>query len=156
MAAVEFALIAPWFFWLMVGLGELTMIGLAQTSLDFALSETARQIRTGELQAAGLTEQQFKNNVCNEMIIGGNCGAMSIDVRSYQGFADVQIDSPIDPATGQLRTNFAFQPGQASNIVVVRAFYNWDVVTPLFQGMFANIGTQRVLASTVLFRNEPF
>ena len=46
-AAVEFAMLAGPFFWLMLGIFEITMIGFAQTSLDYAMGETARRIRTG-------------------------------------------------------------------------------------------------------------
>ena len=40
---------------------------------------------------------------------------------------------------------------------VVRAFYRWHVMTPLFQPVFSNVSNgERVLVSTMMFRNEPF
>ena len=50
-AAVEFAMVILPFFMLTFGLAEVAMLGFAQTSLDFAVSETARQIRTGRAQS---------------------------------------------------------------------------------------------------------
>jgi hypothetical protein len=50
-----------------------------------------------------------------------------------------------------------YQPGQPSDIVVVRAYYRWKVMTPLFEPIFQNIsGGERILVSTMMFRNEPF
>lgn len=165
-AAVEFALIAPIFIWVMIGLGELTLIGLAQTSLDFALSDMARQIRTGEVQSRvdadgapdPMTEDQFKSAVCDRMgpFVAIDCGNMALDVKSYTSFEDVEIAPPIDPATGQLRTNLNWDPGATSSIVVVSAFYKWSIITPYFQDLLGNLGNQRLLASTILLRNEPF
>ena len=56
-AAVEFALIVPWFAWITLGLAEVSLMGLAQTSMDYAMSEVSRDIRTGEVQTAGLSRQ---------------------------------------------------------------------------------------------------
>ena len=54
-------------------------------------------------------------------------------------------------------SGFGYQPGQPSSIVVVRAYYRWHVMTPMFQQVFQNInGGERVLISTMMFRNEPY
>jgi Flp pilus assembly protein TadG len=66
-AAVEFALVLMPFFLLTFGLAEVSMIGFAQTSLDFAVSETARQIRTGQAQTNGVTEAQIRTQLCSEL-----------------------------------------------------------------------------------------
>ena len=57
---VEFALVVFPFFLLTFGLAEIAMIGFAQTSLNYAVSETSRQIRTGQAQLGGITEAQIK------------------------------------------------------------------------------------------------
>lgn len=90
-AAVEFALVLMPFFLLTFGLAEVAMIGFAQTSLDFAVSETARQIRTGQAQTGGVTEGQIKAQLCDEVnnfIVMGCDGNLFLDVRRFDSFVD--------------------------------------------------------------------
>ena len=52
---------------------------------------------------------------------------------------------------------FGYTPGNASDIVVVRAYYRWKILTPLFEPIFQNVnGGHRILVSTLMFRNEPY
>lgn len=157
-AAVEFAMLAAPFFWLMLGILEVTMIAFAQTSLDYALGDMARRIRTGEVQEQNMTEAQFKSQICDMMgnFVVIDCANMHIDVDSYQGFVNVQNPNPIG-ANGALQTGqFGYDPGTASSIVLVRGFYEWGVITPFLEPFFANVGRKRLLSSTILFRNEPW
>ena len=160
-AAVEFALVLMPFFLLTFGLAEVAMIGFAQTSLDFAVSETTRQIRTGQAQSGGVTEGQIRNQLCNEInnfIAMGCAGNLFLDVRSFSSFVDAgnNLQAPIQ--NNQFSdAGMGYQPGAASDIVVVRAYYRWHVITPLFEPIFQNIsGGERILVSTMMFRNEPF
>lgn len=160
-AAVEFALVLMPFFLLTFGLAEVAMIGFAQTSLDFAVSETARQIRTGQAQNNGVSESQIRTQLCDELnnfIVMGCNGNLYLDVRRFSSFVDASNNAanPIN------NNNFSaagmgYQPGAASDIVVVRAYYRWKVMTPMFEPIFQNIsGGERILVSTMMFRNEPF
>lgn len=158
-AAVEFGLLALPFFLLTFGLAEIAMIGFAQTSLDYAVSETARLIRTGQAQTAGTSSTQIKTDLCNELtkMMPMDCeNNLYLDVNRYQSFVAVQNPNPVQNGVFNA-ANFGYNPGVASDIVVVRAYYRWHVITPFFQGVFANVGGgQRVLASTLMFRNEPY
>jgi len=158
-AAVEFALLAGPFIWLMLAIAEVTMIGFAQTSLDFAMSETSRRIRTGEVQATNMSEAQLKQAVCTELnrFLAMGCGNLFIDVDSYDSFVNVANPNPLN-ANGTMNTSsFGYNPGQPSQIVLVRGFYRWNIITPYFDQFFANVGShQRLLSSTILFRNEPW
>lgn len=158
-AAVEFGLVAIPFFLLMVGLAEVTLIGFTQTTLDHAVTETARQIRTGEAQLGSVTQTEIENQLCDEMndLLPVTCtGSLFLDVDSFDSFVDVENETPL--VGGVLQTDdFGYDPGAASSIVVVRAYYRWGIITPLFEGVFANAeGGDRVLVSTMMFRNEPF
>jgi Flp pilus assembly protein TadG len=157
--AVEFGLLAVPFFLLTFGLAEIAMIGFAQTSLDYATSETARLIRTGQAQQGGQTADQIKSTLCGKLtgLLPMDCGNnLYLDVATFTSFANVTNPSPVQ--NGQFNAQgFGYSPGQPSDIVVVRAFYRWQVITPMFQTVFGNIaGGQRVLASTMMFRNEPW
>ena len=52
-AAVEFAIIAPVFFFLMFVIAETAMVFIAEQVMDNAVFETARLIRTGQVQDGG-------------------------------------------------------------------------------------------------------
>lgn len=159
-AAVEFSLVILPFFLLSFGVAEIGMIGFAQTSLDFAVSEIARDIRTGEAQLGGLGEDQVEDLLCDNIneFLPVDCDAnLFIDVARFDSFVDAAaIETPIadnafDPA------GLGYDPGEPSDILVVRAFYRWHVMTPLFEDVFANIvNGDRLLVSTMMFRNEPY
>lgn len=157
--AVEFALVAIPFFWMMFAIAEIAGISLIQTSLDAAVTETARKVRTGQVQGGGMTATQVKNDVCTylKQLLTVDCAAnLHVDVRRFQDFNTVTTPSVvnggvIDPS------RFRFQPGAASEVVLVRGYYSWKIMTPLFNQFFANLGGDRhLVVSTVLFRNEPF
>ena len=160
-AAVEFALVLMPFFLLTFGLAEVSMIGFAQTSLDFAVSETARQIRTGQAQTTGVTEAQIRAQLCSELnnfIVMGCDGNLYLDVRRFNSFVDASNNAQAPIQNNQFNSGgMGYQPGQPSDIVVVRAYYRWKVMTPLFEPIFQNIsGGERILVSTMMFRNEPY
>ncbi len=160
-AAVEFALVLMPFFLLTFGLAEVAMVGFAQTSLDFAVSETARQIRTGQAQTNGVSEAQIRMQLCSELnsfIVMGCDGNLFLDVRRFTSFTDASNSAWNPVQNNQFSAQgMGYQPGAASDIVVVRAYYRWKVMTPLFEPIFENVsGGERVLVSTMMFRNEPF
>jgi Flp pilus assembly protein TadG len=158
-AAVEFALVAVPFFLLMIGTAEIALIGLAQSNLDYAVARTAREIRTGRAQEGGATAASIRQELCDDFarIMALDCEAnLFLDVDRFDSFVDIENDNPV--VDGELETGgFNYAPGQGSDIVVVRAYYRWHVVTPLFERVFANTaGGDRVLVATMMFRNEPF
>ncbi|MBK6702551.1 MAG: pilus assembly protein [Caulobacteraceae bacterium] len=160
-AAVEFALVLMPFFLLTFGLAEVAMVGFAQTSLDFAVSETARQIRTGQAQTNGGSEAQIRRQLCSELnsfIVMGCDGNLFLDVRRFTSFTDASNSAWNPVQNNQFSAQgMGYQPGQPSDIVVVRAYYRWKVMTPLFEPIFENVsGGERILVSTMMFRNEPF
>jgi Flp pilus assembly protein TadG len=146
------------FFLLTFGLAEVAMIGFTQTTLDYALSETARNIRTGETQTGHSTAGEVKQALCDELngVMSLSCANLYLDVAQFASFLDAQNSNPI--SNGQFNAGgFGFAPGAPSSIVVVRAYYRWKVITPMFQPLFSNVsGGERILSSTMMFRNEPF
>jgi len=158
-AAVEFGLIALPFFLLTIGVAEVSLMGYAQASLNFAVSDTAREIRTGRAQEAGVTELEIHRELCDRTgaLFFVSCDNLFLDVQRFASFADID-PNPVPIVNGELQSDlFGYNPGLASDIVVVRAYYRWNVITPLFERFFANAnGGERILMSTMMFRNEPF
>lgn len=159
-AAVEFALVAVPFFMLTFGLVEVLLIGFAQTSLDFAVSNAARQIRTGEAQIQGTSYGQIQERLCTEAtrFLAMDCaGNLFIDVQRFDSFQQINPEeTPIEDGEFQ-DDGFGYSPGAPSDIVVVRAYYRWQVMTPLFERILGNLASgERILVSTMMFRNEPY
>ncbi len=157
-AAVEFALIAAPFFFLIFGLLEVCLIFIMNTVIENAVSEAARPLRTGEAQEAGMTQIQFRQAVCAEFFDILDCDArLSIDVRTVANFASTPGGAVLD-ADGNLdNEDFRFQPGGPNDIVAVRVFYEWDLITPFLSQPLVNMaGNKHLLQSNAVFRNEPF
>lgn len=159
-AAVEFALIVVPFFLLTIALAEVAMIGFAQTTLDNGVSRIGRLIRTGQAQMGGMGEAQIRAQLCGEMsaLLAVDCdNNLFLDVNRFASYtAAGQGDSPIE--NGEFdEAGHAYRDTEPSDIVVVRAYYRWQVMTPMFQSVFQNVnGGKRILVSTMMFRNEPF
>lgn len=154
---VEFALVAMPFFLLLYAILDIALIFFASTTLENGLVAAARQIRTGQAQAANMTAAQFRTLVCDEISMLLGCDArLGLDVRKYSGFGSVQFPAALDDG-GNLTGNQTFDPGAPGDVVVVRAFYTWPMLTPTVGAQFVNMaGGHRLLEATIAFRNEPY
>lgn len=159
-AAIEFGFVVIPFFLLTFGLAEVALLGLAQTSLNFAVADAGRLIRTGQAQQGGVTQSEIVERICgrlNRFILMSCEDTLFVDVAQFDSFVDVQgQDDPM--AGGELDdSSFGYNPGNPSDIVVVRAYYRWQIITPMFQAILGNTsGGERILLSTMMFRNEPY
>jgi hypothetical protein len=61
-------------------------------------------------------------------------------------------------ADGSLNTAaMQFQPGNACDTVLVRAFYPWSIMTPMMSPLLHNMPNgQYLMSSAAAFRNEPY
>lgn len=157
-AAVEFALIATPFFFLIFGLLEVCVLFIMSSILEHGISEAARGVRTGQMQQNGFGQVAFKNAVCAELFDLLDCDSkLRFDVKTFDSFGNSEDISPIQPDGTVDYDNFGYQPGDSNDIVVVRVFYEWELLTPVLSAPLANMaGNKRLLQSTVAFRNEPF
>lgn len=157
-SAVEFGLVATPFFLLIFGLIEICMVFIISTTLEHGVNEAARQIRTGEVQQDGGDAAAFKTLVCGNLFNLIDCGEkLYIDVNTYANFGAANPGLPLD-VDGNVDTDaMTFNPGNADEIVLVRAFYEWEIFTPLIGAPLANMDDDtRLLQATAVFRNEPF
>lgn len=157
-AAVEFAFVALPFLTLLFAVLELGMVFLVSTTLQNAADAAGRKIRTGELQAAGGTAATFKNSICSDMAwLGSDCQTnLVVDVRTFTTFAAVTASDPVSNGVID-ETKTTFQPGNAEDIVLVRAYYSWTLFTPLLNSGLQNLSNgKRLISTTVTFRNEPW
>jgi Flp pilus assembly protein TadG len=159
--AVEFGLICLPILAMIFGLIELAMVFLVATTLDQATQAAARQIRTGEFQTgAANTRADLKALVCQRMTwLQSKCNAdLWLDVRTYSDFATLAATPPINGSAFDPQTT-CFSTGQPTDIVLVRAYFEWNLITPLLSTALQNMGGgsgKRLISSTTAFRNEPY
>jgi Flp pilus assembly protein TadG len=167
-AAIEFALIAPVFFILLMGTIETGVIFFAQSTLQNAVNDTARLVRTGQTgcyttsggNCVAMTQAQFRTQLCSEasaLLQDCNGASLQFDVTAYpSGFSNASNSSPLDGG-GNLPTLTVFNVGSACDVVLVRAFYKWQVFTPGLAFFLQNVaGGYHLVSTAAAFRNEPY
>lgn len=156
--AVEFSLVAVPFVFLIVGTIEMALMFTAQSVLQESTFTAARLIRTGQIQQSdgGDPETMFRERVCSFSELMIPCGDIKFQVRTLPSFADAGDEPTPFDADG----NFAdegFDPGGASDIVMIRVAYNYPIRTPLMQSILANYGgNKRSMLSTIVLQTEPY
>jgi Flp pilus assembly protein TadG len=161
--AVEFAIVAMPFLFLLMGILQIGLIFFVQTDLDNAASLARRTIRTGEFQqiygASGTSSAQaFRTLICNTMTVAPNCSTdLSVDVAVTPVFTGITYanrlkqDGTFDNEMRSINT------GKGSEIVVVTISYRWPLYVPLVDQIFqTTTNGERIMVSTIAFRNEPF
>ena len=83
-AAVEFAMIATPFFALLFAIIETGIVFFAGQVLEAGMQDTARLLYTHQAQDAGMTQAQFKTNLCNRISVLMSCSGIDVDVKFYQ------------------------------------------------------------------------
>jgi Flp pilus assembly protein TadG len=159
-AAVEFGFVALPFFALLFAIIETSLVFLANQSLETAAADSARLVFTGQAQTISLSD--FKTKTCLKLKAMFDCQAkLKIEVKTYATFADAIEHNKkplINDTTKELNVTESYQPGAASQIVVVRLVYPFPVLASRLLSFTLNdmAGNSRLLVATVAFRNEPF
>jgi len=120
----------------------------------------ARLVRTG--QANGMTAAQFKTQICGEIsgiISTGNCNAnLQVDMRQFSDFSSASYPT-VTNNDGSLNSGAMQYPGSLTpcQVVLVRAFYPWQIMTPLMTPLLQNMPNgQYLLSAAAAFRSEPY
>ncbi|UYO52757.1 TadE/TadG family type IV pilus assembly protein [Rhodopseudomonas palustris] len=155
-AAVEFAMVAPFFFALLFAIIEVAMIFFASQVLETAVQDASRLILTRQAQNASMTQDQFKTEVCTRLVSLFDCNIVRVDVQNYgSDFGTVSITTPID-SNKKFVDNMQYNIGKAGDIIVVRAFYQWPLFVIGLGFDASNLADgKRLLSATAAFRNEP-
>ena len=155
--AVEFALIAGPFFFFLMALVEVAAVFFASTVIENAVLESAREIRTGQVQTVGMDADGFREAVCDRVEVIADCNRLEFDVRVFEDFDDVSGPAPLNGDDEFDSDSMGFDPGDAGDIVMVRVFYRWPLLMPNFFGTMSNMtGNERLITSATVFRNEPW
>lgn len=165
-SALEFAIVAGPFLVLVFGIFAVGLAFAGNMTLENAVAQGARLIRTGQAQGQGFDAGTFKTEVCKYLTAPLSCGGLKLDVRTFSTFGSSNLTNPLD-SNGNLKSGFSYQPGAGGDIVVVRGFYEWNLLAALpimpvshSQSIDTRLSNMpngnRLLMATVAFRNEPF
>ena len=156
-AATEFAVIAAPFFTVLIAIFETTLVFFAGSTLENAVNDASRTIRTGQAQVTSMSAADFKLMICDSVDALLSCDDnLVVDVRAFDQFEDVSFPPPLTEA-GEINQATQFEPGGAGDVVLVRVFYSWPIITPLLGETLSNMaGARRLVSASTAFRNEPF
>jgi Flp pilus assembly protein TadG len=148
--APEFALIAPVFFLLLMGIVELSMMEGMQQILENAAYNTSRLAKTGYKEASKTQDQTVKQILIQELTGYGalvDLDKVTMTETVYGSFAAA--------GTGGGTSGY----GVGSQIVAYTISYPWKIFTPLVcSAMGSACSTESLinLTSTIVVRNEPY
>lgn len=157
--AVEFALLAIPFTILTVGLIETALFFAAGIILEGGAADAARIIRTGQVQVAADPEQMFEDKLCDKVSALIPCEDLQYEVIAMQPntFLSAEQMQPQFDANGDL-IPLGFDAGASRSVVLVRAVYKYEFLTPFLGAMMTGDPTKNwaLHMSTVVIKNEPF
>lgn len=164
--AVEFALVAFPFFYVLGAITETGLMLFTEYVLQNAVQQAAREVRTGQVSSssgtATMSAADFKTSVCSDISTLVNCAAyVTVYVDSATDFATLKT-TIADPLTIGQKSDGSysatvFSPGGKEKAATVIATYDWDFAFP-FMSFLGNVsdGAKRRLYGMAVFRNEPF
>jgi Flp pilus assembly protein TadG len=163
--AVEFAMVAGPLFFIIFSIMELGLIYMVSTTLENAIGDASRDIRTGEFQAANAgssaedLKAQFRTNICSRMsFLQDHClSNISVDVRTLANFSESGGGaSPVKDDGTYDDSGLVFQNSGEGARVLLRAYYRWPLVTPFLSEALVRADGKAVIEATVIHQNEPF
>lgn len=157
--AVEFAAVAAPFFALIFGIIEITAVYFGTYTLENAVEQTARLIRTGQAHEQGMSKTSFIQQVCDKVTVFTDCTSkLQVDVRASPDFGGMSPPNAQD-GNGDLDPNGlnGWDLGDGGSVVLVSVYYKWALI-----GQIPGIGLgnqsdgSRLITALAVFRNEPF
>jgi Flp pilus assembly protein TadG len=158
--AIEFAMIGPIFFALLLAIFETAFTMLTGQLLETATIDASRLILTGQAQTNGMTKDTFKKAVCDVLPPFMDCyGKVYVDVQVLNAY-DASVSTPmkdgnLDPS------GFKFLAGGPNDIVMVRIYYKWSgLVAATMKNFGLDLSNQAdgstLETATMVFKNEPY
>ena len=158
--AIEFAFVAGPFLMLLFGIMVVGLFFFTTFSLENAVERTGRLIRTGQVQQGGMTEQQFKEKVCELTPAFVDCvNKLRVNVLNFpdsEAIGPATIPQCLD-AGGNLSDVTTYAPGDADQVVLIWVCFEWSVASKL---PYINLGNMsngsRLIQAATTFRTEPY
>jgi Flp pilus assembly protein TadG len=165
-AAVEFALVAGPFIFVLGCICETGLMLFSEYVLQNSVQDAARLVRTGQTSKGDgtvtLSASDFKTTLCAQVSIILDCAnKVTVYVNSASNFAALSglVGSPLNigPSAGGAAYPLTYNPGGQLQAGAVVASYDWKFTFP-FMNFLGNLpgDTARRIYGIAIFRNEPF
>ncbi len=152
-STIEFAFIIGPFLAITLGTMEVALIHLMRSSVSNAVEGAARPIYTGAAGCA--TIQTVKEEICDRISLKSESACMANLKVILEELSDFD-GNRMEAGTDFDAITEAVDPGGSESTMLLRTFYQWEVVFPLLaESLGGNSGSLTLTASTA-FRNEPF
>ncbi|MCI4663213.1 MAG: pilus assembly protein [Neomegalonema sp.] len=145
--AVEFALIAPFFFMLIFSVMEVALISFATSTFRTGLSYATRLIRTGDAQC--FSEKQFIKALCSKAGFAPSCETRTTVERKV-----FPVGYTTDLSLAVSAKEFKSLSG--GDVVMVSATYKWPLQSPIVEPFLGDGGGAFSFQLSFLFKNELF
>jgi len=146
---VEFAFVALPFFGLLFAIVQTSLVMFAGQVLQAMVADISRKIMTGQL--VNKTRADFKKELCaSPNMFLFDCEKLFVQVQWSGSFSDADPKGNpecFDPAKAEKAD--CYNPGTASQIVVVRVDYEWPFGISL-------LDDNKKLVAVSAFRSEPY
>ncbi|MEM8988394.1 MAG: TadE/TadG family type IV pilus assembly protein [Pseudomonadota bacterium] len=154
--ALEFGLVSLPFLGLVMSVIEVGMLYFTSAAVDDAVQATSRLIRTGQVQADNLSQDDFRQLICDRLSSFGPCSSkLTVEVRNFSNFSGLPNDAPVCSNSSSSTTSY--DPGSSGEVIMVRVCYVYKIFTPGLGINLADFGQdEKAVVSTLVFRNEPF
>lgn len=171
---VEWGLVAPVLFLLIMVVIELSMITFINNMVEGGLKEASRWAITGQDAPSGMTRQEYVKKLVKEHTYGLIADSdIAISTKVYPTFSDIGKGEPFNDTNGNSKYD-AGEPftdmngngqwdadmgtegvGQGGDIVAYTVDYKWRVLTPLLMP-FAESEGEFDYTATLVVKNEPY
>lgn len=160
--ALEFALLGPMLFLLIIALLEMGLLITRTVLLDDAVSQASRFMYTGAASDGRVSREDLTAFICENSRIIYDCERnLELDATVITNFTTPpDNDAPCrDSADAEFEPVSSFTPGGGSEIVLLRVCATVDLLVPWY-GLSPHLtqtDTGRVqIISSLAFSNEPF
>lgn len=155
-AAIEFAFLGLPFFMIIFAILETALVFVGDMTLEQAVERASRTVRVGAVSRSNLGSTEFKASLCKEIRIVLSCDKVIFDLRSYSQYDLIPLDAPVKEGALDV-TGFRFEAGNPGDIMALRVFYEWPLLTNVIQKSMSTIGGGKyLLSASAVFQAEPF
>jgi hypothetical protein len=157
-SAVEFAMLALPFFFMMMCIIEIAFVFVLDSVLENATIESGRLLRTGQADTSDFSDTRFRDELCSRMsIFEADCDdRITIDVRVIPQFSSPNLPDPMSGGTFSAG-GLGYDNGSPGSLMLVRAWYRHRLFTPFLEQGLSRLGDgYAYLSATTAFKNEPY
>ena len=155
--AVEFGLLAPFFFLFVFGIAQIGLYFYYSAALTYATNAAARKILTGAIaNTANITASGFRTNTLCPLLPGTmSCNNIITNIQTVPPNTTFTFNQ--SPPMDNTQTSFCI--GQPGNYIVLQVYYAMPVLglSWILQNATVFNGTPSVfINANSVFANEPF